>query len=77
MKENENKAILSLDIGTKNFALISKSSLKFGVFAIGTNIKKRYDILSDFLTAFVLYLLICIAYSHLNFFTAVEFPLLI
>ena len=44
--------ILSLDIGTKNFgyALISKSSLKFGVFAIGSNIKKRYDILSDFLT---------------------------
>ena len=46
------KTILSLDIGTKNFgyALISKSSLKFGVFAIGSNIKKRYDILSDFLT---------------------------
>ena len=45
-------SILSLDIGTKNFgyALISKSSLKFGVFAIGSNIKKRYDILSDFLT---------------------------
>ena len=46
------KTILSLDIGTKNFgyALLSKSSLKFGVFAIGSNIKKRYDILSDFLT---------------------------
>ena len=45
-------SILSLDIGTKNFgyALLSKSSLKFGVFAIGSNIKKRYDILSDFLT---------------------------
>ena len=44
-------SILSLDIGTKNFgyALLSKSSLKFGVFAIGSNIKKRYDILSDFL----------------------------